>query len=42
LAQTAATLNNMLDELVKRLEKTGFGYLINQQVRQQVVKQMKS
>jgi hypothetical protein len=42
LAQTAATLNNTLDKLVKRLEKVGFGYLINQQVREQVVKQMKS
>jgi hypothetical protein len=41
LAETAATLNNTLDELVKRLEKVGFGYLINQQVREQVAKRMK-
>jgi hypothetical protein len=42
LAETAATLNNTLDELVKRLEKAGFGYLINQQVREQVTKRMRS
>ncbi len=38
LATTAAALNNTLDELVKRLEKVGLGYLINQQV----TKRMKS
>jgi hypothetical protein len=42
LAATAAALNTTLDELVKRLEKAGFGYLINQQVREQVTKRMKS
>jgi hypothetical protein len=42
LAATAAALNNTLDELVTRLEKVGFGYLINQQVREQVTKRMKS
>jgi hypothetical protein len=38
----AAMLNNTLDELVKRLEKFGFGYSIDQQVRDQVAKRMKS
>jgi hypothetical protein len=38
----ATTLNNTLDELVKRLEKVGFGYLIDQQVRDQVAKRMNS
>jgi transcriptional regulator with GAF, ATPase, and Fis domain len=42
LAQTATALNNTLDELVKRLEKVGFGYLIDRQVREQVTKRMKS
>jgi hypothetical protein len=39
LAATAAALNNTLAEFVKRLEKAGFGYLINQQVREQAAKQ---
>jgi hypothetical protein len=42
LAATAAALNTTPDELVKRLEKVGFGYLMNQQVREQVAKRMKS
>jgi hypothetical protein len=42
LAATAAALKTTLDELVKRLEKVGFGYLINQQLREQVAKRMKS
>jgi hypothetical protein len=42
LATTAAALNNTLDELVKRLEKAGFGYLIDRQLREQVTKRMKS
>jgi hypothetical protein len=42
MAATATALNNTLDELVKRLEKVGFGYLINQQVREQVTKRMRS
>jgi hypothetical protein len=42
LAVTAAALKTTLDELVKRLEKSGFGYLINQQVRERVTKRMKS
>jgi hypothetical protein len=41
LAAMAATLNNTLDDLVKRLEKVRFGYLIDQQVREQVTKRMK-
>jgi hypothetical protein len=42
LAATAAALNNTLDELVKRLEKVGVGYLIDRQVREQAAKRMKS
>jgi hypothetical protein len=42
LAATVATLNNTLDELVKRLEKFGFGYLIDRQVREQVTKRMRN
>jgi hypothetical protein len=39
--ETAVTLKNTLDELAKRLEKVGLDYLINQQVREQITKQMK-
>jgi hypothetical protein len=41
LAETADVLNNTLDELMTRLEKVRFGYLINQQVREKVTKRMK-
>lgn len=35
---TAKTLGNNYDQFVHRLEKAGFGYLLNQQIREQVVK----
>ncbi|MEO0842394.1 MAG: hypothetical protein AAF063_26310 [Cyanobacteria bacterium J06643_5] len=35
---TAQALGNNYDEFVHRLEKSGFGYLLNQQVREQVNK----
>ncbi|BAY85092.1 hypothetical protein NIES267_45900 [Calothrix parasitica NIES-267] len=35
---TAQALGNNYDEFVHRLEKSGFGYLLNQQVREQVAK----
>ncbi|HEY9825291.1 MAG TPA: hypothetical protein V6D19_07575 [Stenomitos sp.] len=38
LAATATALHNTKEELVKRLEKVGFGYLLNPQVREQALK----
>ena len=38
LEATAKALGNNYDEFVHRLEKAGFGYLLNLQVRQQVAK----
>ena len=38
LSATAQALGNNYDEFVHRLEKSGFGYLLNQQVREQVAK----
>ena len=35
---TAEALGNNYDQFVHRLEKAGFGYLLNQQVREQVIK----
>mgnify|MGYP001794955704 CR=1 FL=1 len=35
---TAKALGNSYDEFISRLEKAGFGYLLNQQVRQQTSK----
>ena len=35
---TAKALGNNYDQFVHRLEKAGFGYLLNQQVREQVIK----
>jgi hypothetical protein len=42
LAATAEASGNTQDEFIKRLEKVGFGYLINQQVREQAAKRVKS
>lgn len=39
---TAQALGNNYDEFVHRLEKAGFGYLLNQQVREQVSKRKRN
>ena len=38
ISATAQALGNNYDEFIHRLEKAGFGYLLNQQVREQVAK----